>query len=136
MSKYAPSPRYQPIALSVLAAMLTLASGCAVGPAYQLASTPQPAAYKETATDAEKPAAGWTAAAPADTLERGPWCTLFNDATLNQMADSIEVSNQNVAAAVASYAQARALVSEQRAALLPVVASSSAFWASVWRNEK
>ena len=68
MSKYAPSPRYPLIALSVLATLL--AGGCAVGPAYQLASTPQPAAYKETATDAEKAAAGWTAAAPADTLER------------------------------------------------------------------
>jgi hypothetical protein len=41
---------------------------------------------------------------------------------LNQMADSIEVSNQNVAAAVAAYAQARALVTEQRASLFPVVA--------------
>jgi NodT family efflux transporter outer membrane factor (OMF) lipoprotein len=117
MSKYAPSPRYQPIALSVLAALL--ASGCAVGPAYQLPSTPQPAAYKETATDAEKAAAGWTAAAPADTLERGPWWQLFGDPLLNQMADSIEVSNQNVAAAVANYAQARALVEQQRAALFP-----------------
>jgi NodT family efflux transporter outer membrane factor (OMF) lipoprotein len=37
------------------------------------------------------------------------------------MADSIEVSNQNVAAAIASYAQARALVREQRAALFPSV---------------
>jgi NodT family efflux transporter outer membrane factor (OMF) lipoprotein len=119
MSKHAPSPRYQPIALSVLAALL--ASGCAVGPAYQLPSTPQPAAYKETATDAEKAAAGWTAAAPADTLERGPWWQLFGDPLLNQMADSIEVSNQNVAAAVANYAQARALVEQQRAALFPAI---------------
>jgi NodT family efflux transporter outer membrane factor (OMF) lipoprotein len=110
------------IAAAVLAALVTLASGCAVGPAYQLPSTPQPAAYKETATDAQKAAAGWTAAAPADTLERGPWWQLFGDAQLNQMADSIEVSNQNVAAAVAAYAQARALVAEQRASLFPVVA--------------
>ena len=33
----------------------------------------------------------------------------------------VEVSNQNVAAAVASYAQAQALVSQQRAALFPLV---------------
>jgi NodT family efflux transporter outer membrane factor (OMF) lipoprotein len=98
-----------------------LAGGCAVGPAYKLPETPQPAAYKETATDAEKAAAGWTAAAPADTLERGPWWQLFGDPLLNQMADSIEVSNQNVASAVAAYAQARALVTEQRASLFPVV---------------
>ncbi|MYM89808.1 efflux transporter outer membrane subunit [Rugamonas sp. FT82W] len=114
MNKTAPSLRYPLIALAAL-----LASGCAVGPAYRLPSTPQPAAYKEIASEAEKVAAGWTAAAPADTLERGPWWQLFGDPLLNQMADSIEVSNQNVAAAVANYAQARALVEQQRAALFP-----------------
>ena len=119
MNTYAPSPRYSLTALAVLATLL--ASGCAVGPAYQLPSTSQPAAYKETATPAEKAAAGWTAAAPADTLERGPWWQLFGDPLLNQMADSIEVSNQNVAAAVANYAQARALVDQQRASLFPAV---------------
>jgi NodT family efflux transporter outer membrane factor (OMF) lipoprotein len=122
MKTYASTSRYPLIKAAVLAAMLSLAGGCAVGPAYQLPSTPQPAAYKETASDAEKAAAGWTAAAPADTLERGPWWQLFGDPLLNQMADSIEVSNQNVAAAVAAYAQARALVTEQRASLFPVVA--------------
>jgi len=114
MNKTSPSLRYPLIALAAL-----LASGCAVGPAYQLPSTPQPAAYKETASEAEKVAAGWTAAAPADMLERGPWWQLFGDPLLNQMADSIEVSNQNVAAAVANYAQARALVEQQRASLFP-----------------
>jgi len=114
MNNYAPSLPYSLIALAAL-----LASGCAVGPAYQLPTTPQPSAYKETASQAEKVAAGWTAAAPADTLERGPWWQLFGDPLLNQMADSIEVSNQNVAAAVANYAQARALVEQQRASLFP-----------------
>jgi outer membrane protein TolC len=46
---------------------------------------------------------------------------LFNDPQLNELAASVEVSNQNVAAAVAAYAQARALVAEQRAALFPTV---------------
>jgi NodT family efflux transporter outer membrane factor (OMF) lipoprotein len=96
--------------LILLASML---AGCAVGPAYKVPSTPEPAAFKE--------AAGWIPAAPADTLERGPWWTLFNDPVLNQLAQQVEVSNQNVAAAVASYAQARSLVQEQRASLFPSV---------------
>ena len=90
-----------------------LLAGCAVGPDYKVPSTPEPAAFKE--------AAGWVPAAPADTLERGPWWTLFNDPVLNQLAQQVEVSNQNVAAAVASYAQARSLVQEQRASLFPTV---------------
>jgi len=97
------------------AALLTvsLLAGCAVGPAYQRPTTPEPATYKELQ--------GWVPAAPADALERGPWWTLFQDPQLNELAASVEVSNQNVAAAVAAYAQARALVTEQRASLFPSV---------------
>ena len=99
--------------LLALAACACLASGCAVGPAYQRPSAVQPAQFKE--------AQGWLPAAPADTLERGPWWTLFGDPVLSELAAGVDVSNQNVAAAVASYAQARALVREQRAALFPSV---------------
>lgn len=98
--------------LLALAAAVVLA-GCAVSPAYEVPAAAAPQAFKE--------AAGWQPAAPADTLERGPWWTLFGDAQLNQLADSIEVSNQNVAEAIAAYEQARALVREQRASLFPTV---------------
>ena len=99
-----------PFRLTLLAVSAILA-GCSVGPAYQVPGTPQPAAFKELA--------GWVPAAPADALERGPWWQLFNDPILNELANGIEVSNQNVAAAIANYAQARALVQQQRAALFP-----------------
>lgn len=100
-----------PVSLALLAA--SALAGCAAGPKYEVPATPQTAAFKE--------ADGWAPAAPADALERGPWWTLFGDPVLNELAASIEVSNQNVAAAAASYAQARALVSEQRAQLFPQV---------------
>jgi NodT family efflux transporter outer membrane factor (OMF) lipoprotein len=114
-----PTFRFTALSLAVMASLL--ASGCAVTPAYQLAATPQPASYKETASEAEKAAAGWTVAAPADMLERGPWWQLFGDPVLDQLVASIDVSNQNVAAAVASYTQARALVQQQRAGLFPSI---------------
>ena len=95
------------------AALAVLLSGCAVGPTYQRPATVDVSAFKE--------AEGWVPAAPADALERGPWWSLFNDPLLDQLAARVEVSNQNVAAAVAAYAQARALVREQRAGLFPVV---------------
>ena len=59
---------------------------------------------------------------PADTLDRGPWWRLFGDPGLDALAEQVEVSNQNVAAAVAAYAQAQALVRERRAALFPSLA--------------
>ena len=88
-------------------------SGCAFTPAYERPTTPQPAAFKELQ--------GWAPAAPADALERGPWWNLFSDPVLDGLMGQVEVSNQNVAAAVAAYAQARATVAGQRAALFPTV---------------
>ena len=97
----------------IAAALVILLGGCAVGPTYQRPLTPEVSSYKE--------AEGWVPAAPADALERGPWWSLFGDPVLDQLAARVEVSNQNVAAAVAAYAQARALVREQRASIFPAV---------------
>lgn len=110
-----------PAARALRWSTLTLAallSACAVGPAYRRPEVPTPAAFKE----APQGEAGWFPAAPADTLERGPWWQLFGDAELNRLVEQVEVSNQNVAAAVAAYAQARALVAQQRASLFPQIA--------------
>lgn len=103
-----------PLTSALLAVFVALGvAGCAVGPTYQRPTAPEPVAYKELQ--------GWTPAAPADALDRGPWWTLFRDPQLSGLMDQVEVSNQNVAAAVASYAQARALVTEQRAGLFPTL---------------
>ena len=88
-------------------------AGCAVGPNYQRPTAVDVGSFKE--------AEGWVPAAPADALDRGPWWLLFGDSQLDGLQSRVEVSNQNVAIAVAAYAQARALVREQRASLFPVV---------------
>jgi NodT family efflux transporter outer membrane factor (OMF) lipoprotein len=98
-------------------ALLAL-SACNLAPPYQRPSTPEPPAFKE----APAPDSTWLPAAPADELDRGAWWTLFDDPVLTGLAEQVDVSNQNVAAAVASYAQAEALVRQQRAALFPSLA--------------
>ncbi|RZA32797.1 MAG: efflux transporter outer membrane subunit [Lysobacteraceae bacterium] len=108
-----PMQKHTILRLHLLALAAALVAGCAVGPAYVRPTTPEPAAFKE--------AEGWVPAAPADALERGPWWQLFDDPVLNALADSIEISNQNVAVAAANYAAARALVQQERAALFPTV---------------
>ena len=110
-----PKPPRHAIGAACLLAVGFL-GGCAVGPAYHVPAIAQPLAFKE--------AGPWAPAAPADLLERGPWWTLFGDPLLNNLAASVEVSNQNVAQAVASYAQARALVQQRRSSLLPAVGFS------------
>ena len=102
----------------VLAATLALVSACNLAPKYQRPDTPEPATFKEAPPPGDST---WFPAAPADALDRGPWWELFGDPVLSSLVADVEVSNQNVAAAVASYAQAQALVSQQQAALFPLV---------------
>ena len=99
--------------IAAVTATALLVSACMVGPTYQRPSA--------AASERFKAAEGWVDAAPADALDRGTWWTLFDDPVLDALAARVEVSNQNVAAAVAAYAQARALVREQRASLFPQV---------------
>ncbi|SNS95208.1 efflux transporter, outer membrane factor (OMF) lipoprotein, NodT family [Noviherbaspirillum humi] len=98
-------------ALALLATLFT--GGCAVGPAYERPAVPMTANFKE--------AQGWVPAAPADAVERGKWWQLFQDPVLNELEEAVAVSNQNIAAAVAAYQQARAVVGQQRATLFPSV---------------
>jgi NodT family efflux transporter outer membrane factor (OMF) lipoprotein len=95
---------------AVLLALLL--AGCAHGPSPEAPTAPTSAQFKETPP-------GWVTAAPADLLERGPWWSLFGDPALDRLVPQVQVSNQNIAAAAAAVAQARAAVREQRAALFP-----------------
>ena len=94
-----------------LASLLALGACTALAPD-QKADAPMSAQYLE-------PPPGWMAAAPADTLARGAWWTLFGDPVLDQLAPQVAVSNQNVAAAAAGVEESRAAVREQRAAFFP-----------------
>ena len=105
--------RRAPLTLS-----LVLLSGCTtMVPPYQRPEVAtQAVSFKEAPT-----APGWTAAHPADEQPRGPWWLPFGDAPLNELLPQVEVSNQNVAAALARYSAAQALVAGQRAQLFPSV---------------
>jgi NodT family efflux transporter outer membrane factor (OMF) lipoprotein len=95
---------------------LALAS-CNLAPAYHVPATaPLPATFKS--------APGWVPAAPAEAAAKGDWWTLFDDPVLDKLCARVEVNNQNVAYYRAAYAQARAAVREQRAALFPTVSAS------------
>lgn len=107
-----PTLLIRPLCLALAVAL----SACAVGPRYEGAPAIDnlPVAFKQGQGE-------WVRATPADALERGPWWQLFGDPVLDGLAARVDVSNQNVAAALAAYRQARALVAQQRAGLFPVV---------------
>lgn len=103
----------RPLPLALAAALLLAGCG-SLAPRYEVPAVDTPVAFKEGE-------GAWVPAAPADALERGAWWDLFDDPVLAGLAAQVQVSNQNVAAAVAAYAQARAITREQRASLFPQV---------------
>jgi len=78
-----------------------------------------PAAYKE--------AGDWQKANPQDALIRGEWWKIFNDPRLDALEEQVNISNQNIVAAEAQYAQAYALVQAARSALFPTLSTTSSY---------
>jgi NodT family efflux transporter outer membrane factor (OMF) lipoprotein len=97
--------------LLVIAGGIAVLSACAVGPNYKRPPVAAAADYKEQN--------GWKPTQPNDALGRGPWWEIFNDETLNGLEAKINISNENVKAALAAYDQAQALVDQARAGFWP-----------------
>jgi NodT family efflux transporter outer membrane factor (OMF) lipoprotein len=100
----------------LLAALVTLGAGCAVGPDYHRPSFPTTEAYKEDKD--------WKPSEPSDAMNRGPWWNIYGDDALSALEAQIEISNENVKSAAAAFDQAQALVAQARAAFWPSVAGS------------
>ena len=94
-------------------AILALLSACTVGPDYKRPDAPVPAAFKETE--------GWKIAEPKQAASGAPWWSVYNDPTLDRLERQIDVNNQNLKLAEASFRQARALLQEARAGYFPTV---------------
>ena len=74
---------------AVALAAVLFVSACAMHGETTPLTAPTSAAYLETPP-------GWMTAAPADTLSRGPWWTLFNDPVLDQLAPQVEIGRAHV----------------------------------------
>lgn len=102
-------------ALLVVTGMLPFI-GCAVGPKYQTPAIPGPPAYKEIGN--------WKTAQPNDQNLGGNWWEIFHDSQLDALEQQIEVSNQNLKAAVAQYQEARAALHYAHADYYPTISTS------------
>ncbi len=95
-----------------------------VGPKYRTPLAETPAAFKELTPADLKTTGGWKVAQPQDATLRGHWWEIFNDPQLNALEEKVNVSNQNIASAAASFLAARALVREARSQLFPTVTTN------------
>ena len=101
---------------------ILLLSGCMVGPKYAKPAAPLAPTFKET-TD-WKDGDGWKIAKPEDALVRDKWWELYGDATLNELEEQVEPSNQTLKIAEANFRQARTAIRFNRAAEAPTIGTS------------
>jgi NodT family efflux transporter outer membrane factor (OMF) lipoprotein len=104
------------LALSPLVGVLQF-TGCAVGPKYKTPVAPAPPAYKEMGN--------WKTAQPSDQNLGGNWWELFQDPQLNALEQQINVSNQNLKAAIAQYQESRAALRYVRADYYPTLTAGA-----------
>jgi multidrug efflux system outer membrane protein len=93
---------------------LMLLAGCAVGPNHHRppAVATMPAAYAGATNE-------WKTATPQAHLPKGAWWEIFGDEELNRLQAQAAEANQQLQAAVARFAQARASADVARSGLFP-----------------
>jgi NodT family efflux transporter outer membrane factor (OMF) lipoprotein len=92
-------------------------TACAVGPDYKRPAFDAAPSFKEQDD--------WKPSEPSDAINRGQWWGIYHDEVLDQLEAKIDISNQNVKAAVAAYDQAQALVRQAQAGYWPTVGASA-----------
>ncbi len=105
-----------------------LLAGCAVGPNYSrptaLGTNAMPAAFTgATSTNTGQ----WKLAQPSANLPRGSWWDVFGDPDLNRLENQATTNNQQLAAALANFQQARALVNISSAGYFPQLSATPGF---------
>lgn len=96
------------------AALTLLLGACSLAPPLRTPVIPTADAYKELGP--------WTQALPGDRLPRDSWWTLYDSAELDELQKRLIAGNPTLAAALANYAEARALSDQARAGLFPTLA--------------
>jgi NodT family efflux transporter outer membrane factor (OMF) lipoprotein len=112
----------------LLLAATVFVTGCAVGPKYKVPAVTAPPAYKESAN--------WKPAQPNEQQLGGNWWEIFQDPQLNALESQIDVSNQNLKAAVAQYQEARAALRYVRADYYPTVTASPSATREEYSNNR
>src|SRR3954462_2954506 len=103
-------------------------AGCSVGPDYRrpaafAGTNAARAGFSEVGTNATQ----WKTAEPSAHLPKGAWWQIFADEELNRLENLATAGNQELAAAVARFQQARALVNVARADFFPHISAAPGY---------
>lgn len=90
-----------------------LLTGCTVGPKYKRPSAQVPDTWKGEAP--------WQTAAPKDSIPKGAWWEIYQDAELSRLEQELLQANQSLSAARSRLVQARSLARVATAPFFPTV---------------
>jgi NodT family efflux transporter outer membrane factor (OMF) lipoprotein len=99
--------------LRFAAALMLCVSGCSLAPHMVVPQVPTSDTYKELGP--------WTQAQPADQLPRDGWWMVYESPEIDALEKQLIAGNPTLAAALANYAQAKALNDQARAGLFPSI---------------
>jgi NodT family efflux transporter outer membrane factor (OMF) lipoprotein len=105
------------LALGIVACGLL--AGCVVGPNYKRPLAPAPEAYKTVGP--------WREAAPKDSIPKGAWWEIYQDAELNGYEQQLLNTNQSLIAARDRLSQARALARVASAGYFPTFSTDPSY---------
>jgi multidrug efflux system outer membrane protein len=111
----------RPNRAAVALVALALVAGCSVGPNYRrpAAVATMPAAYAGAAGE-------WKVATPRAHVPKGRWWEVFGDPALNRLEAEAAAANQELKAAAARFAQARAVIDVARSGYFPRIGGAVA----------
>lgn len=94
-----------------------------VGPNYHKPDSIISSKFKEL-----KAPQGWSLANPIMAAQaKGEWWTIYNDPILDRLEEQVDISNQNIKQAEATYRNARALTDQIRAGFFPTLTGGTTF---------
>jgi NodT family efflux transporter outer membrane factor (OMF) lipoprotein len=100
--------------LTSLVGAMALA-GCSLAPHYQIPDVPVAAQYQSQGP--------WTAASPADQLDRAGWWKLYREPKLDDLEQRLIANNPDLRAALFHYEQAESYIKQVSSELYPQVAA-------------
>jgi len=117
MKTIIPPPKTKTSVAIIALASVVLFGGCNFEPKYAKPVVETPATFKELTPQEFNATDGWKTAEPKDDQIRGQWWEVFHEPELNAFESQVTVSNQSVAAALANFLAARAVVKHFKGAV-------------------
>ncbi len=110
-----PRPARAACSVALVLSLLAGGSGCKLGPEYVRPEVEVPENWL------------WKPAEPRDAEPRGPWWTIFEDETLNELQELAMTGNLDLQAALARVEQARATARISRSEFYPAMGGAATF---------